>query len=82
MFNLDITQRKKNKGIRCMSIAKTVDSCLSDWKFLGLLTFLDPPRPDTAKTIQDAEDYGVKVSKHFYAQFCAEVIYTCKFFDK
>ena len=61
MFNLDITQRKKNKGIRCMAIAKTVDSGLSDWKFLGLLTFLDPPRPDTAKTIQDAEDYGVKV---------------------
>jgi H+-transporting ATPase len=50
-----------NRGIRCMAIAKTVDSGLSDWKFLGLLTFLDPPRPDTAKTIQDAEDYGVKV---------------------
>merc|ERR1711871_651103 len=50
-----------SRGIRCMAIAKTVDSGLSDWKFLGLLTFLDPPRPDTAKTIQDAEDYGVKV---------------------
>ena len=53
-------------GIRCMAIAKTVDSGLSEWKFLGLLTFLDPPRPDTAKTIQDAEDYGVKVSSLIY----------------
>jgi H+-transporting ATPase len=28
---------------------------------LGLLTFLDPPRPDTKKTIEDANEYGVAV---------------------
>ena len=63
-----------NQGIRCMAIAKTVDSGLSEWKFLGLLTFLDPPRPDTAKTIQDAEEYGVKVCYMFH------VIYTNMYF--
>ena len=41
-----------------MAIAKTVDD---QWKFMGLLTFLDPPRPDTAKTIADALLYGVQV---------------------
>ena len=59
------------QGIRCMAIAKTVDSGLSEWKFLGLLTFLDPPRPDTAKTIQDAEDFGVKVcNTPGHSSFC------------
>jgi H+-transporting ATPase len=46
-----------------MAIAKT-DNEAGDadrWKFLGLLTFLDPPRPDTAKTISDANMYGVQV---------------------
>jgi H+-transporting ATPase len=28
---------------------------------LGLLTFLDPPRPDTVETIDDARRYGVAV---------------------
>ena len=28
---------------------------------LGLLTFLDPPRPDTKQTIEDANKYGVSV---------------------
>ena len=28
---------------------------------MGLLTFLDPPRPDTKKTIEDAKSYGVAV---------------------
>ena len=41
-----------------MAIAKTIND---QWKFLGLLTFLDPPRPDTAKTIADAKVFGVQV---------------------
>jgi H+-transporting ATPase len=46
-----------------MAIAKT-DSAPGEndhWRFLGLLTFLDPPRPDTAKTIADAKKFGVQV---------------------
>ena len=49
------------RGIRCMAVAKTIDSAMTQWKFLGLLTFLDPPRPDTASTIQQANDFGVAV---------------------
>ena len=31
------------------------------WEMLGLLTFLDPPRPDTKVTIERAMAYGVDV---------------------
>ena len=43
-----------------MAIAKcdVINGKDGDWKFLGMLTFLDPPRPDTAKTIADAISYG------------------------
>jgi len=33
----------------------------ADWQMLGLLTFLDPPRPDTVETISAATDFGVAV---------------------
>jgi H+-transporting ATPase len=47
-------------GIRSLAVARTYPDS-NDWKMMGLLTFLDPPRPDTKKTIEDAEHYGVKV---------------------
>lgn len=37
------------RGIRSIAVAKTDES--GHWKMLGLLTFLDPPRPDTKATI-------------------------------
>ena len=48
-----------SRGIRALAVAKTDDN--GKWKFLGLLTFLDPPRLDTKQTIYDARVYGVKV---------------------
>lgn len=47
------------RGIRTLAVAKTSES--GQWHFLGLLTFLDPPRPDTLQTIEDARRYGVAV---------------------
>jgi H+-transporting ATPase len=47
------------RGIRSLAVAKTNDHGI--WELLGLLTFLDPPRPDTKKTIEDANAYGVAV---------------------
>ena len=47
-------------GIRSLAVARTYSG--SDaWKMIGLLTFLDPPRPDTKQTIEDANHYGVEV---------------------
>eukprot|EP01041_Mallomonas_annulata_P000544 gene544-1045_t len=47
------------RGIRSLAVAKTNDD--GKWQMLGLLTFLDPPRPDTKQTIADARKYGVAV---------------------
>lgn len=47
------------RGIRSLAVAKTNDQ--DAWEFLGMLTFLDPPRADTKQTIADAQYYGVAV---------------------
>ena len=47
------------RGVRSLAVAKTDDT--GKWQFLGMLTFLDPPRPDTKKTIEDARAFGVQV---------------------
>lgn len=49
------------KGIRCLAVAITTDSNMSKWAMLGVLTFLDPPRPDTKATIDAALEAGVDV---------------------
>lgn len=48
-----------SRGVRCLAVART--DPLGDWVLLGLLTFLDPPRPDTLQTILDSKKYGVAV---------------------
>ena len=49
-------------GIRCLAVAKMMlDGENEQWKVMGLLTFLDPPRPDTKQTIVDANKYGKKI---------------------
>jgi H+-transporting ATPase len=52
--------RLGSKGIRSLAVARSKgDSGV--WEMLGLLTFLDPPRPDTKQTIADAHHHGVQV---------------------
>lgn len=46
------------RGIRCMAVART--DADGQWHMLGLLTFLDPPRPDTRATLETALHYGVQ----------------------
>ena len=41
---------------------------LGEWKMLGLITFLDPPRPDTKKTIEDAR-YRCSSSCYYSSEF-------------
>lgn len=40
------------RGIRSLAVARTKPGTLDDWEMLGMLTFLDPPRPDTKHTIE------------------------------
>lgn len=47
------------RGIRSLAVAKTDDD--GHWRFMGILTFLDPPRPDTKVTLERAMEFGVDV---------------------
>ena len=49
------------RGIRCLAVARTMGGPDGEWRMAGLLTFLDPPRPDTKDTIERAREYGVEV---------------------
>jgi H+-transporting ATPase len=49
-----------SRGIRCLAIARTLHDD-DNYIFAALLTFLDPPRPDTKETIHRAYMYGVDV---------------------
>lgn len=47
------------RGIRCLAVARTQAD--GGWYMAGILTFLDPPRPDTKLTISNSKKYGVDV---------------------
>jgi H+-transporting ATPase len=49
------------RGIRALAVAKTKGGVDGPWEMVALLTFLDPPRPDTKDTIDRAGQYGVEV---------------------
>ena len=50
------------RGIRSLAVArKDMDGRSEHWKMLGILTFLDPPRPDTKDTIKACVQYGIEV---------------------
>ena len=54
------------RGIRTLAVAR-LDMGIGgkggrgQWEVLGLLPFLDPPRSDSKKTIQEAKAYGIEV---------------------
>merc|ERR1740127_65390 len=54
----DVTALGK-RGIRAIAVAKTDESGV--WRMMGLLTFLDPPRPDTKETVRLSRENGVAV---------------------
>merc|ERR1712054_549343 len=60
----DVTELGK-RGIRAIAVAKTVKIGATKeddvWKMMGLLTFLDPPRPDTKDKVRLSRENGVAV---------------------
>jgi len=54
----DVTDLGK-RGIRAIAVAKTDEGGV--WRMMGLLTFLDPPRPDTKETVRLSRENGVAV---------------------
>ena len=47
------------KGFRTLSVASSTDK--QTWKLLGILPLFDPPRDDSAETIQNAKELGLSV---------------------
>jgi H+-transporting ATPase len=51
------------KGFRTLGVARSEDGQTNGgpWQFLGLLPLYDPPREDSAETIQRAKEHGIRV---------------------
>jgi H+-transporting ATPase len=47
------------RGFRTLGVARSVSG--GAWQFLGLLPLFDPPREDSAETIQTAGEHGISV---------------------
>jgi H+-transporting ATPase len=62
-----------------LAVARTKDGDITErkFKFIGILTFLDPPRPDTKHTIDCANDFGVTV-KMITGDHRAIAVETCR----
>ncbi|KAG9299910.1 hypothetical protein G9A89_009637 [Geosiphon pyriformis] len=49
------------RGLRALGVAKTIPGDLNTYQLVGMISLLDPPRPDSAETIRRCRDYGVEV---------------------
>ncbi|KAJ3116373.1 hypothetical protein HK100_001088 [Physocladia obscura] len=49
------------RGLRALGVAKTVDPDMKVFEMVGMMSLLDPPRPDSAETIRRCREYGVQV---------------------
>ncbi|PVU99623.1 hypothetical protein BB559_000538 [Furculomyces boomerangus] len=49
------------RGLRALGVAITKPDSLEDWMLVGMISLLDPPRPDSAETIAKCHDMGVTV---------------------
>ncbi|KAI7854696.1 plasma-membrane proton-efflux P-type ATPase [Circinella umbellata] len=49
-----------HRGLRSLGVARTQKG-MDGWELVGLMTLIDPPRPDSAMTISECEHYGLSV---------------------
>ncbi|KAI8822455.1 uncharacterized protein EV422DRAFT_494864 [Fimicolochytrium jonesii] len=49
------------RGLRALGVARTVDREKKVFELVGMISLLDPPRPDSAATIRECESLGVRV---------------------
>lgn len=56
----DVVNDFAKKGYRTLGVARQ-DGDDQDWVFLGILSLFDPPREDSAATIQRAGEHGIDV---------------------
>lgn len=51
---------RASRGLRALGVAQSHDKGAT-WELVGLISLLDPPRPDSAATIKHAQELGVEV---------------------
>ncbi|KAG0302810.1 hypothetical protein BGZ98_007208 [Dissophora globulifera] len=49
------------RGLRALGVARTVDGNFDQWELVGMISLIDPPRPDSAETIRRCNNMGVSV---------------------
>ncbi|KAF9097927.1 hypothetical protein BGX23_007633 [Mortierella sp. AD031] len=49
------------RGLRALGVARTVEGTMDKWELIGMISLIDPPRPDSAETIRRCNDMGVAV---------------------
>ncbi|CAO3691651.1 unnamed protein product [Rhizopus stolonifer] len=47
-----------SRGLRSLGVARTVNE---RWELVGLLSFIDPPRNDSAETLAECQKFGISV---------------------
>ncbi|KAJ3416895.1 hypothetical protein HDV05_007953 [Chytridiales sp. JEL 0842] len=49
------------RGLRALGVARTIDEEMTQFEMVGMISLLDPPRPDSAHTIAECAKLGVSV---------------------
>ncbi|KAI8849833.1 hypothetical protein BC829DRAFT_432316 [Chytridium lagenaria] len=49
------------RGLRALGVARTIDEEMTKFEMIGMISLLDPPRPDSAITIKECNELGVSV---------------------
>ncbi|KAL2913885.1 hypothetical protein HK105_206619 [Polyrhizophydium stewartii] len=49
------------RGLRALGVARTIDAERQKFEMIGMISLLDPPRPDSAQTIKECSEFGVGV---------------------
>ncbi|CAO3589036.1 unnamed protein product [Absidia cylindrospora] len=49
------------RGLRALGVARTTDDAMEHFEMVGMISLLDPPRPDSADTIKACNELGVDV---------------------
>ncbi|KAF7732744.1 hypothetical protein EC973_000015 [Apophysomyces ossiformis] len=50
-----------SRGLRSLGVARTKEGTTDQWVLVGMLSLIDPPRFDSADTIQECARYGISV---------------------
>lgn len=56
----DMVDSFASRGLRSLGVARTMSGS-GNWELVGLLSFIDPPRNDSAETLAECQRFGISV---------------------